>query len=88
MPLKFLKNDKFFLIQNLQYYPKTSKLKKKKSQYYYIALKLSLSHQKNLLNCCKDITCLSLYTYFPHWIDSNNKVIILFIYLWEIFPSW
>ena len=29
MPLKFLKNDKFFLIQNLQYYPKTSKLKKK-----------------------------------------------------------
>ena len=31
MPLKFLKNDKFFLIQNLQYYPKTSKLKKKKN---------------------------------------------------------
>ena len=31
MPLKFLKNDKFFLIQNLQYYPKTSTLKKKKN---------------------------------------------------------
>ena len=31
MPLKFLKNDKFFIIQNLQYYPKTTTLKKKKN---------------------------------------------------------
>ena len=74
MPLKFLKNDKFFLIQNLQYYPKTSTLKKKKKipilLYYPKTLSLSLS--------------LSLYIdIFP----PELIVIILFIYLWEIFPS-